>query len=132
MLFGALGPCPVCTSCLYYYGGHYQCNGYVSEWSKCTYTTTQPVRIKKKWKIPDELKNDYLTKVGSLGASQAIFFTSQVRDQRLRANVEFEPLATSLIFFFSFAPCVHIHVNICVFLFINRNHTIGDYPTISK
>ncbi|KAM0853175.1 hypothetical protein ACQ4PT_051264 [Festuca glaucescens] len=62
MLFGALGPCPVCTSCLYYYGGHYQCNGYVSEWSKCTYTTTQPVRIKKKWKIPDEIKNDYLTK----------------------------------------------------------------------
>uniref|UniRef100_A0ACD5TFQ5 Uncharacterized protein n=1 Tax=Avena sativa TaxID=4498 RepID=A0ACD5TFQ5_AVESA len=62
MLFGALGPCPVCTSCLYYYGGHYQCNGYVSEWSKCTYTTTQPVRIKKKWNIPDETKNSFLTK----------------------------------------------------------------------
>ncbi|KQK20109.1 poly [ADP-ribose] polymerase 1 [Brachypodium distachyon] len=62
MLFGALGPCPVCTSCLYYYGGQYQCSGYVSEWSKCTYTTTEPARIKKKWKIPDKIKNDYLTK----------------------------------------------------------------------
>ncbi|XP_048563683.1 poly [ADP-ribose] polymerase 1-like isoform X2 [Triticum urartu] len=62
MLFGALGTCPVCNSCLYYYGGHYQCNGHVSEWSKCTYMTTEPVRMKKKWKIPDEIKNDYLTK----------------------------------------------------------------------
>lgn len=63
MLFGALGPCPVCSSCLYYYGGQYQCSGYVSEWSNCTYSTTEPVRIKNKWKIPDETKNNYLTKV---------------------------------------------------------------------
>lgn len=62
MLFGALGPCPVCSSCLYYYGGQYQCSGYVSEWSNCTYSTTEPVRIKNKWKIPDETKNNYLTK----------------------------------------------------------------------
>ena len=92
MLFGALGPCPVCTSCLYYYGGHYQCSGYVSEWSKCTYTTTQPVRVKKKWKIPDEIKSGYLTKVGSLGTSQAQIFTFLVRYQRLGANVGFESL----------------------------------------
>uniref|UniRef100_M8BAB1 Poly (ADP-ribose) polymerase 1 n=1 Tax=Aegilops tauschii TaxID=37682 RepID=M8BAB1_AEGTA len=39
-----------------------ECNGHVSEWSKCTYMTTEPVRMKKKWKIPDEIKNDYLTK----------------------------------------------------------------------
>ncbi|OEL20577.1 Poly [ADP-ribose] polymerase 1 [Dichanthelium oligosanthes] len=62
MLFGALGPCPVCTNSLYYYNGQYQCGGNVSEWSKCTYSTTEPVRIKKKWQIPVGIKNDYLTK----------------------------------------------------------------------
>ncbi|KAG8099933.1 hypothetical protein GUJ93_ZPchr0013g36640 [Zizania palustris] len=62
MLFGVLGPCPVCSSFLYYHSGQYHCSGHVSEWSKCTYSTTEPVRIKKKWKIPDEIKNNYLTK----------------------------------------------------------------------
>ncbi|XP_040382227.1 poly [ADP-ribose] polymerase 1-like [Oryza brachyantha] len=62
MLFGALGHCPVCSSFLYYHGGQYHYNGYVSEWSKCTYPTTDPVRSKKKWKIPDEMDNDYLAK----------------------------------------------------------------------
>ncbi|XP_062190383.1 poly [ADP-ribose] polymerase 1 [Phragmites australis] len=62
MLFGALGPCPVCSNCLHYYNGQYQCSGDVSEWSKCTYSTTEPVRIKKKWQIPDGTKNDYLLK----------------------------------------------------------------------
>ncbi|KAG2641532.1 poly [ADP-ribose] polymerase 1-like isoform X2 [Panicum virgatum] len=61
MLFGALGPCPVCSNGLYYYNGQYQCSGNVSEWSKCTYSTTEPVRIKKKWQIPDGTDNDYLT-----------------------------------------------------------------------
>lgn len=51
--------------------------------------TTEPVRMKKKWKIPDEIKNDYLTKVGHLGASQAQVFTFRVREQRLVANVGF-------------------------------------------
>uniref|UniRef100_A0A0D9WXY3 Poly [ADP-ribose] polymerase n=1 Tax=Leersia perrieri TaxID=77586 RepID=A0A0D9WXY3_9ORYZ len=36
--------------------------GYVTEWSKCTYSTTKPVRSKKKWKLPDEMDNDCLTK----------------------------------------------------------------------
>jgi hypothetical protein len=63
MLFGALGPCPVCSNGLEYYNGQYQCSGNVSEWSKCTYSTTKPVRIKKKWQIPDGTDNDYLMKV---------------------------------------------------------------------
>ena len=63
MLFGALGPCPVCSNGLYYYNGQYQCSGNVSEWSKCTYSTTEPVRVKKKWQIPDGTDNDYLMKV---------------------------------------------------------------------
>uniref|UniRef100_A0A0E0Q753 Poly [ADP-ribose] polymerase n=1 Tax=Oryza rufipogon TaxID=4529 RepID=A0A0E0Q753_ORYRU len=52
----------LCSSFLYYHGGQYHCSGYVSEWSKCTYSTTEPVRSKKKWKIPDEMDNGYLTK----------------------------------------------------------------------
>lgn len=63
MLFGALGPCPVCSGSLYYYNGQYQCSGNVSEWSKCSYSTMDPVRIKKKWQIPDGAENDFLTKV---------------------------------------------------------------------
>ncbi|KAJ1288363.1 hypothetical protein BS78_02G084100 [Paspalum vaginatum] len=62
MLFGALGPCPVCSNGLYYYNGQYQCGGNVSEWSKCAYSTTEPVRIKKKWQIPDGTDNEYLMK----------------------------------------------------------------------
>lgn len=63
MLFGALGPCPVCSGSLYYYNGQYQCSGNVSEWSKCTYSSMEPVRIKKKWQIPDGTENEFLTKV---------------------------------------------------------------------
>ncbi|TVU39454.1 hypothetical protein EJB05_12874, partial [Eragrostis curvula] len=62
MLFGALAPCPVCSGSLYYYNGQYQCSGNVSEWSKCAYSTTEPVRSKKKWQIPDVTENDFLTK----------------------------------------------------------------------
>ncbi|GJN38426.1 hypothetical protein PR202_gb27463 [Eleusine coracana subsp. coracana] len=62
MLFGALAPCPVCSGSLYYYNGQYQCSGNVSEWSKCSYSTMEPVRMKKKWQIPDETQNDFLTK----------------------------------------------------------------------
>ncbi|GJN12065.1 hypothetical protein PR202_ga30309 [Eleusine coracana subsp. coracana] len=62
MLFGALAPCPVCSGSLYYYNGQYQCSGNVSEWSKCSYSTMEPVRMKKKWQIPDGTENDFLTK----------------------------------------------------------------------
>jgi hypothetical protein len=61
MLFGALGSCPVCSGSLYYYNGQYQCSGNVSEWSKCTYSTMEPMRVKKKWQIPDGIENDFLT-----------------------------------------------------------------------
>ncbi|KAK3145292.1 hypothetical protein QOZ80_4AG0326840 [Eleusine coracana subsp. coracana] len=62
MLFGALAPCPVCSGSLYYYNGQYQCSGNVSEWSKCSCSTMEPVRMKKKWQIPDGTENDFLTK----------------------------------------------------------------------
>lgn len=62
MLFGALGSCPICSGSLRYSGGKYCCHGYVSAWSKCSYSTTEPVRDKGKWKIPDETSNQYLKK----------------------------------------------------------------------
>ncbi|KAL5712187.1 NAD(+) ADP-ribosyltransferase [Ranunculus cassubicifolius] len=62
MLFGALGPCPICSGPLCYSGGHYRCRGYLSEWSKCSYTTTEPKRLQEKWKVPDETGNEYLKK----------------------------------------------------------------------
>ncbi|CAL9164864.1 poly [ADP-ribose] polymerase 1-like isoform X1 [Musa acuminata AAA Group] len=62
MLFGALGTCPICSGSLCYSGGQYRCHGYLSAWSKCSYTTTEPVRLKAKWKIPKETSNGYLIK----------------------------------------------------------------------
>lgn len=62
MLFGALKSCPLCSGQLRYSGGMYRCHGYLSAWSKCSYSTTEPERVKGKWRIPDETSNDYLLK----------------------------------------------------------------------
>lgn len=70
MLFGALGHCPICSGFLHYSGGRYVCHGYVSAWSKCSYSTTEPVRHKGKWKIPDETENKYLVNVSSIVYTQ--------------------------------------------------------------
>ncbi|XP_057858020.2 poly [ADP-ribose] polymerase 1 [Cryptomeria japonica] len=60
MLFGALKECPICGGGLEYSGGQYRCRGFLSAWSKCTYSTTNPERQKGKWKIPKETNNEYL------------------------------------------------------------------------
>lgn len=63
MLFGALGKCPICSGSLRYFEGQYHCHGYASAWSKCSYSTTEPLRIKQKWKIPEGVNNEYLLHV---------------------------------------------------------------------
>ncbi|KAL0383594.1 UNVERIFIED_CONTAM: Poly [ADP-ribose] polymerase 1 [Sesamum calycinum] len=62
MLFGALAKCPMCSGSLHYSSGMFRCGGYLSEWSKCSYSTTEPQRVKAKWKIPEETGNEYLLK----------------------------------------------------------------------
>ncbi|KAL0920496.1 hypothetical protein M5K25_009636 [Dendrobium thyrsiflorum] len=62
MLFGVLGKCPLCSGSLHYSGAQYRCHGYLSAWSKCSYSTTEPVRLKKKWGIPEGTSNEYLLK----------------------------------------------------------------------
>ncbi|XP_073139928.1 poly [ADP-ribose] polymerase 1 [Henckelia pumila] len=62
MLFGALSKCPLCSGWLRYSLGMYRCCGFISEWSKCSYSTTKPERVKGKWKIPEETSNDFLLK----------------------------------------------------------------------
>ncbi|KAK4482324.1 hypothetical protein RD792_009477 [Penstemon davidsonii] len=62
MLFGALVKCPLCSGFLRYSSGMYRCSGFISEWSKCSYSTTEPQRVKGKWKVPEETSNDYLLK----------------------------------------------------------------------
>lgn len=62
MMFGVLGKCPLCSASLRYSGGLYRCPGYLSEWSKCSYSTREPERLKGKWEVPDETKNEFLAK----------------------------------------------------------------------
>ncbi|KAK8588363.1 hypothetical protein V6N12_022809 [Hibiscus sabdariffa] len=62
MMFGALGKCPMCSGCLHFSGGKYRCHGYISAWSKCSYSTCEPERLKGKWRVPDETNNDFLSK----------------------------------------------------------------------
>ncbi|KAF8392235.1 hypothetical protein HHK36_022577 [Tetracentron sinense] len=62
MLFGALSSCPICSGSLRYSGGKYRCHGYLSAWSKCSYSTAELERLKGKWKIPEETSNQYLSK----------------------------------------------------------------------
>ncbi|CAB4291550.1 unnamed protein product [Prunus armeniaca] len=60
MMFGALSRCPICSGFLRYSGGMYRCHGYISEWSKCSYSTEEPERLKWKWKIPEDTDNHIL------------------------------------------------------------------------
>ncbi|KAH9624088.1 hypothetical protein KSS87_022973 [Heliosperma pusillum] len=62
MMFGPLELCPSCSGHLHYSGATYKCHGYLSEWSKCSFSTSQPKRIKEKWKIPENTDNEYLIK----------------------------------------------------------------------
>ncbi|KAI3982500.1 hypothetical protein MKX01_031239 [Papaver californicum] len=62
MLFGPLGSCPICCGSLRYSGAEYRCHGYVSSWTRCSYSTTEPIRLKGEWRIPQETSNEYLCK----------------------------------------------------------------------
>lgn len=66
MLFGATGKCPMCSSPIEYRDGQYKCKGFLTAWSKCTFTTREPERKAGKWKIPQDVLdgNDYLKEVG--------------------------------------------------------------------
>lgn len=70
MLFGALPRCPLCSGHLRYSGGMYRCHGYLSEWSKCSYSVTDIKRDKGKWKIPEETSNEYLLKCNNTQKSK--------------------------------------------------------------
>ncbi|TQE13755.1 hypothetical protein C1H46_000762 [Malus baccata] len=62
MMFGALKSCPLCSGFLRYSGGMYRCQGYLSAWSKCSYSTQEPERLEGKWKISNDKDNHYLNK----------------------------------------------------------------------
>ena len=57
MVFGALQPCDTCGGQLIPRTHHYSCSGNISDWTKCTVTTTDVKR--KKWVIPKELKDEF-------------------------------------------------------------------------
>ncbi|CAN1291957.1 Poly [ADP-ribose] polymerase 1 [Linum perenne] len=62
MMFGALGSCPACSGPLRFSGSVYKCHGYLSEWTKCSFSTRDPERLKGKWAIPEDTENQFLKK----------------------------------------------------------------------
>lgn len=62
MYFGALGKCPICEGRLEYFDAQYVCRGNISAWSKCTFSTTNPERLKGKWNIPHNINYKYCSK----------------------------------------------------------------------
>lgn len=63
MIFGPLENCPLCDGFMEYQGGSYRCRGFLTAWSKCTFTTQTPKRASTKWEIGEECDNDYLVQV---------------------------------------------------------------------
>ncbi|KAG8387503.1 hypothetical protein BUALT_Bualt02G0027900 [Buddleja alternifolia] len=57
LFHGPLDSCPVCGSCLEVSEMTYSCKGIYSEWSTCTFTTTDPPRRDKPVKLPDSIKD---------------------------------------------------------------------------
>ncbi|KAG9458981.1 hypothetical protein H6P81_003489 [Aristolochia fimbriata] len=59
MFYGLFGECPVCNSKsgLEYTGRDYRCKSFYSEWSTCTYTTTDPPRKEVQLKLPNGVKH---------------------------------------------------------------------------
>ena len=53
MTFGALKRCPTCGGQLAISTQSYVCEGDLSEWSKCMYSTSDPERVE--WIIPRSL-----------------------------------------------------------------------------
>ncbi|WRX09504.1 BRCT domain - like 4 [Theobroma cacao] len=52
----------MCSSRLQFSGGMYCCHGYLSAWSKCSYSSYEPEHVKGKWKVPNETNTEYLSK----------------------------------------------------------------------
>ncbi|KAL6208713.1 hypothetical protein ACLB2K_019659 [Fragaria x ananassa] len=62
MMFGALCKCPLCSGHLHYSGATYRCHGFLTAWTKCSYSTQEPERLKGKWKVPEDTENQFLQK----------------------------------------------------------------------
>ncbi|KAL6210669.1 hypothetical protein ACLB2K_015901 [Fragaria x ananassa] len=62
MMFGALSKCPLCSGHLHYSGATYRCHGFLTAWTKCSYSTQEPERLKGKWKVPEDIENQFLQK----------------------------------------------------------------------
>lgn len=57
LFYGALEICPVCSGKLVFDGKRYSCNGFLSEWSTCTFKTKDPPRKNETSKLPESVLN---------------------------------------------------------------------------
>ncbi|KAF0934218.1 hypothetical protein E2562_023590 [Oryza meyeriana var. granulata] len=62
MFYGPLNKCPICGGQLECKGSKYKCNGALSEWTTCHFSTKNPSRKDGPIKAPDDVKNDFVRK----------------------------------------------------------------------
>ncbi|KAH9316844.1 hypothetical protein KI387_018613, partial [Taxus chinensis] len=60
LIHGPLEACGLCGGSLELSGGSYKCMGFISEWSKCCFSTRDPPRSNAKCKIPSGIKNEFI------------------------------------------------------------------------
>ena len=65
LFYGPLETCAICDAGLVFAGHDFKCSGFISEWSKCNYSTHEAQRLKGSLKIPKKVKNDFLKEVGT-------------------------------------------------------------------
>lgn len=95
LFYGALEKCPVCGSNLECAGKRYSCKGSYSEWSTCTFSTTDPPRKEEPIKLPESVLNSAISDVPS----------SSVSSFKLIYRSLFLVIGVSVDLFFTYNSC---------------------------
>lgn len=60
MVYGPMEACPICGGSLELVGSSYSCMGFISEWSKCSFSTRDISRTNANLNIPSGVKNEFI------------------------------------------------------------------------
>ena len=60
MVYGPMEACPICGGSLELVGSSYSCMGFISEWSKCNFSTRDISWTNENLNIPSGVKNEFI------------------------------------------------------------------------